>query len=148
MSLINACTFSRDETLEMHGKGIDLGQSKGEASVDARVSLRERLWVFTPIVSLTIYTASTNIIQFSIPPSDLPDPENTRAVSLPARSRLRVSTEILGGVRVVPSVCGRNSLNARALYSMELECSPKGTRRSCRQRTGGSVVTKTRTVRM
>ena len=48
------------------------------ASVDERVSLRERLWVFTPIVSLTIYTASTNIIQFSIPPSDLPDPE-TRA---------------------------------------------------------------------
>ena len=45
--------------------------------MDARVSLRERLWVFTPIVSLTIYTASTNIIQFSILP-DLPDPETPR----------------------------------------------------------------------
>ena len=74
-------------------------------------------------------------------------PRNTRAVSLPARSRLHASTELLG-VRVVPSVGGRNSLNTRALYSMELESSPKGTRRSCRQRTGGSVVTKTRTVRM
>ena len=114
----------------------------------ARVSLRERLWVFTPIVSLTIYTASTSIIQFSIPPSDLsPTPRHERRFSTRSQSAAPRFTESLG-VRVMPSVGGRNSLNTRALYSMELESSSKGTRRSCRQRTGGSVVTKTRTVRM